>query len=101
MGRLAHVVKRPMPTYHIKAREHHTDGRILKKAKVFPMDWLQGGPFRILIPPTGYLTTYGKFFMDKYMKKENTQKIFINEFPSFQIPYFSKRLIIDKETINP
>ena len=35
--------------------------------------------------------------MDKYTKAENTQKTFINEFPIFQIPYFLKRLIIDKE----
>ena len=35
--------------------------------------------------------------MDKYTKAENTQKIFINKFLSFQIPYFPKRLILDKE----
>ena len=35
--------------------------------------------------------------MDKYTKTENTQEIFINGFPSFQIPYFPKRLILDKE----
>ena len=37
--------------------------------------------------------------MDKYMKTENTQKIFFSEFPSFQIPYFPKRLILDKEEL--
>ena len=37
--------------------------------------------------------------MDKYMKTENTQKIFISGFPSFQIPYFSKILILDKEEL--
>ena len=37
--------------------------------------------------------------MDKYTKAENTQKIFINEFPSFQISYFPKRLILDKEEL--
>ena len=35
--------------------------------------------------------------MDKYTKAENTQKTFISGFPIFQIPYFLKRLIIDKE----
>ena len=35
--------------------------------------------------------------MDKYTKTENTQEIFISRFPSFQIPYFLKRLILDKE----
>ena len=35
--------------------------------------------------------------MDKYTKAENAQKIFISRFPSFQIPYFPKRLILDKE----
>ena len=33
-GRLAHVVKRHKPTYHIKARGHHLDRRILKKVKM-------------------------------------------------------------------
>ena len=37
--------------------------------------------------------------MDKYTKAENTQNIFIIEFPSFQIPYFPKRLIPDKEEL--
>ena len=37
--------------------------------------------------------------MDKYTKVKNTQKIFISEFPSFQIPYFSKRLILDMEEL--
>ena len=35
--------------------------------------------------------------MDKYTKEENKQKIFISGFPSFQIPYFPKSLILDKE----
>ena len=33
------------------------------------------------------------------MKVGNTQKIFIREFPSFQISYFSKTLILDKEEL--
>ena len=33
------------------------------------------------------------------MKAENTQKIFISRFSSFQIPYFPKILIIDKEEL--
>ena len=37
--------------------------------------------------------------MDKYTKTENTQKIFISEFPSFQIPYFPKKFIIYKEEL--
>ena len=37
--------------------------------------------------------------MDKYMKEKNTQKIFISEFPSFQIFYFPKILILDKEEL--
>ena len=35
--------------------------------------------------------------MDKYTKVKNMQKIFMNGFPCFQIPYFLKRLILDKE----
>ena len=52
---------------------------------------------RILSPPAGHPTAYGKFVMDKYTKVENKQKIFISEFPSFQISYFPKSLILDKE----
>ena len=37
--------------------------------------------------------------MDKYMKAENTQKTFISGFLSLQFPYFSKRLILDKEKL--
>ena len=37
--------------------------------------------------------------MDKYMKAENTQKIFINRFLNFQIPYFPKRLIFNIEEL--
>ena len=37
--------------------------------------------------------------MDKYTKAENMQKILINGFPSFQIPYFPKILILDKEEL--
>ena len=37
--------------------------------------------------------------MDKYMKAENTQKIFISEFLNFQIPHFPKRLILGKEEL--
>ena len=35
--------------------------------------------------------------MDKDTKAENTQKIFISGFPSVQIHYFSKGLILDME----
>ena len=37
--------------------------------------------------------------MNKYTKAKNMQNIFISGFPSFQIPYFAKRLIIDKEEL--
>ena len=37
--------------------------------------------------------------MDKYMKMENTQKIFTSGFPSLQISYFLKGLILDKEEL--
>ena len=63
------------------------------------MGWLQGGPFRILSPLADHPTAYGKFVMDKYTKTENKQKIFINGFPNFQIPYFLKILILDKEKL--
>ena len=37
--------------------------------------------------------------MDKYMKRENTKNIFIRGCPSFQIPYFPKILILNKEEL--
>ena len=37
--------------------------------------------------------------MEKDTKAENRQKIFISGFPRFQIPYFPKRLIFDKEEL--
>ena len=63
------------------------------------MDLLQGGPSRILSPPASHSTIYRKFVMEKYTKAENTQNIFISGFSSFQIPYFPKRLILDKEEL--
>ena len=42
---------------------------------------------------------YGKFVAEKDTKAENTQRIFISEFPIFQIPYLPKRFIIDKEEL--
>ena len=37
--------------------------------------------------------------MEKDMNAKNTQMIFISGFPSFQIHYFPKRLIFDKEEL--
>ena len=37
--------------------------------------------------------------MKKDTKAKNTYWIFVNEFPSFQIHYFSKGLILDKEEL--
>ena len=37
--------------------------------------------------------------MENDTKEENTQRIFISGFPSFQIHYFPKRLIFDKEEL--
>ena len=63
------------------------------------MDQLQGGPSRILSLPASHPTEYEKFVMDKYIKAENTQKLFINGFSSFQISYFMKRLTLNKEEL--
>ena len=60
------------------------------------MDSLQGGPPRMLNPLAAHPFTYVKFVMDKYMKEKNMQKIFISRFPSFQILYFSKRIILEE-----
>ena len=40
--------------------------------------------------PVDRPSAYGKFVMDEWIKVGNTQKVFINEFPSFQISYFTK-----------
>ena len=37
--------------------------------------------------------------MEKDMNAKNTQRIFISGFPSFQIHFFPKRLIFDKEEL--
>ena len=37
--------------------------------------------------------------MEKDMNAENTQRISINRFPSFQVHYFPKGLILDKEEL--
>ena len=63
------------------------------------MDWLLGSPSRILSPPANHPTAYGKLVMGKDTKAKNTQRIFISGFPSFQIHYFSKGLILDKEEL--
>ena len=60
---------------------------------------LQGNPSRVLSPPTGHPSTYGKFIMEKDTKAENTKRIFISRFLNVQIHYFLKGLILDKEEL--
>ena len=49
--------------------------------------------------PNGHPTKYGKFVMDKYIKAENTLKRYLfTDFPVF-IPYFPKRLTLNKEEL--
>ena len=56
-----------------------------------------GGQSRVSSPPTSHPTTYGKFVMDKCIKEENKLEKYLSaDFPIF-IPYFSKRLTLDKE----
>ena len=90
----ARDVKRPKPTYCIKTRRELSRRESLKahlrKPGCLVKDLFHDGSFRILSPPVGHLTAYEKFIMDKYTKVENTRKVFIHGFPSFQIPYFSK-----------
>ena len=62
---------------------------------------LLGRPSRILSPLVGHPIVYGKFVMERDTKTENMLRIFISRFHSFQIHYFSKRLIFNKEKINP
>ena len=52
---------------------------------------------RVLSPPGGYPSVYDKFVIDKWIKKRNTQKIFIHKFPNFQIPYFLEEESLIKE----
>ena len=58
-----------------------------------------GNSFRILSPPANHHTAYGKFVMEKDTKAENTQRICISRFSSFQIHYFPKRLIFVKKEL--
>ena len=58
---------------------------------------LHGGPSRVSSHLDDHPTAYEKFVMHKYIKAKNTLKIYFStDFPIF-IPYFSKRLILDKE----
>ena len=50
----------------------------------------QGSPSRVPSPLAGRPLAYGKFAMNEWIKVGNMQKLFIHEFPSFQIPYFSE-----------
>ena len=63
------------------------------------MDQFHGGLSRILSPLAIHPTLYGELIMHKYMKAKNKHKIFISEFSSFQIQYFSKILMLDKEEL--
>ena len=58
-----------------------------------------GGSSRILSLLAGHPTVYGKFVMEKDTKAENMQMIFISGFLSFQIHYFPKGSILDKEEL--
>ena len=54
------------------------------------LSWYRDGDYtpRPRSGPLPSLPAYGKFTMDEWIKARNTQKVFIHEFPSFQIPYF-------------
>ena len=91
-------MKQPKPTYRIIAKGDPPKRENPKESQdVFPWTSFRFGPSRILSLSAGHPTACGKFVMDKYIKAKNMQKIFISGFPSFQIPSFPKRLIIDKE----
>ena len=49
----------------------------------------QGSP-SIPSPQTDRPFAYSKFATDEWIKAGNTQNVFIHEFPSFQISYFSE-----------
>ena len=75
-------VKWSKPTYHIKTKRalsrRESLKACLKRSGCLLKDLLQDGPSRISSPPTGHPTTYEKFVMNKYMKVENTQKIYLS-----------------------
>ena len=93
-ARLTYIIEWPKLTYHIKTKQELTRWDSVKahlrKPRCPIKDSLHGGPSRVLSPPADHPTAYRKFVMDKHMKVENTQKRFINGFPSFQTPYFSE-----------
>ena len=56
-----------------------------------------GNPSMVSSLPVSYPTAYGKLFIDKYIKAENTLDRYLSvDFLVF-IHYFSKRLTLDKE----
>ena len=92
-------MKRPKPTYHIGTRGRQPDRRILKRARMSSHGLSLRQPINNLSSPVGHPIAYRKFVMEKDTKAENTQRICINGFSSFQIHYFPKRLIFDKEEL--
>ena len=71
----------------------------MREPGCLPRVQIQGNPSRGLSPPADRPSAYAKFVMEKDTKAENTQRIFINRFPSVQIHYFPKGLILYKEEL--
>ena len=94
-------MKGPKPTYCIKARQELTkrERLVTRLRKLgYPVKGSpHGNPSRVSSLSADHPTAYVKFVMDKYIKVENTlQRYLSSDFPAF-IPYFPKKLTLDKE----
>ena len=100
-ARLAHIMKRPRPTYHIKTMQELTKRESFKahlRKREGPIrDSLHGDPSRVSSPPAGHLTAYGKFVMDKNTRVENTKRDIYQRDSEFPNPLFFEILIFNKE----
>ena len=98
---LARIMKRPKPIYRLKARQELTKQERLetrlRKPRCVVECSLHDNLSRFSSLPVGHPIAYGKFIMDKYIKAQNTLKRYLSaNFPIF-IPYFPKRLTLDKK----
>ena len=89
---MASIMKLPRPNYHVKTRQELARRESLKahlrKPECPIRDSLHGGLSRVSSPLVDHPTAYGNFVIDKHMKAENTQKI-----------YLSMRFLVSKSLI--
>ena len=94
-------MKQSKSTYCVKTRRVLSRQESLRSHLREPVclfkDLLHGGPSRISSPITAHPTAYEKFVMDKHMKTENTQKIYLSVNDQVPKSLISRKINIGKE----